>query len=239
MKSFLHSPLLLLMMSLLFLHTSPLLGQTAPAAAKEKKLPFHGTIVAMDASAGTLTLNGKMARVVHVTGSTVVVDGSGNPTTLSFASVGEDVSGSYTKDAAGTLTAAKLRIGAKLGSKTSAKTPEPMASRPAPATPAATTTPAQTAASDAAAASKPAATPAAAVGKKTHFSGSVTAVDAGAGTLTIKTRTFTVTSESKITGPAGAAATLADVAVGTKVTGTYEKSADGATMTVVTLKIAK
>jgi hypothetical protein len=238
MKSFLHSPLVLMLVSLLFLHSTPLFGQTAPAATKMKKIPFNGTIVAMDASAGTITLNGKTGRVLHITSATRVVDGSGNPTTLSSASVGEDVGGSYTKDASGVLTAAKLRIGAKLGSKTAATTPEPMATKPAPAAPAAETPPAQTAASDAATTSKPAATTAPVTGKKTRFSGSVTAVDASAGTLTIKTRTFTVTPASKIADSTGAAATLADVAVGTKVSGSYEKSPDG-TMTVATLKIAK
>ena len=218
-------------------HFTPLFGQAAaPAATKVHKIPFNGTIVAVDTAAGTVTLNGKMGRVLHITGSTVVIDGSGNPATLGAATVGEEVGGSYIKDAAGTLTASKLRIGAKTGSKAAAMTSAPVATTP-PA-PAAPTMPAQTAAPDPATASKPVAAPAAAAGKKTRFSGTVTAVDASAGTLTIKTRTFAVTPASKVTGAAGAAATLADVAVGTKVSGSYEKNADG-TMTVDTLKIAK
>jgi len=78
-----------------------------------------------------------------------------------------------------------------------------------------------------------------AAAKKTRFSGKVTAVDATAGTLTIKSRTFSVTSTTAITDSTGAAATLAGVTVGSKVSGTYEKSADGASMTVDTLKIGK
>jgi len=226
MKSLLHSPLLFLLVSLLFLHTTPLFGQTT-AAPKIKKIPFHGKIVALDTSAGTITLNGKSARVLHITAATKVVDGSGNPTTLSAATVGEDVGGSYIKDASGLLTASKLRIGAKIGSKAASTTPAPVASEPVAAT-AAATAPAAATDDDTTAAA-----PAAA--KKTHFSGKVTAVDAGAGTFTIKTRTFTVTSATTITDSTGAAATLADVAVGTKVSGSYDKP----TMTVVKLKIAK
>jgi hypothetical protein len=238
MKSFLHSPLLLALVNLLFLHTSPLFGQTA-APVKVKKLPFHGKIVAIDAAAQTITLNGKSARVMHVASTTTIVDGSGNPTTFSTATVGEDVGGSYIKDASGTLTLSKLRIGAKAGSKEAAEAaaPEKAATAttpaPTPAPAAAPTTPEATAASDAATATKPAAT------KKSHFSGKVTAVDAASSTFTIKARTFTTTPTTKITDSTGTAASLADVAVGAKVTGSYEKSADGTTMTVDTLKIAK
>jgi hypothetical protein len=233
MRSLLSSPLLLLLVSLLFLQTGPLFGQTAATTPKVKKIPFHGKIVALDVSAGTITLNGKSARVLHITSGTTVIDGSGNPTTLSTATVGEEVGGSYTKDATGTLTAAKLRIGAKAGSKTAA-TAAASASTPAPeASTAPAAAPAPAAASDTAAAASPA--PA----KKTRFSGKVTAVDAGAGTITIKSRTFTVTSATTITDSTGAAAALTDVSVGGKVSGSYEKSADGATLTVVTLKIAK
>jgi hypothetical protein len=241
MKSFFHSPLLLTLVSLLFLHTSPLFGQAA-APAKVKKIPFHGKIVALDASAQTITLNGKSARVLHVTPSTKLIDGAGNPTTFSTATVGEDVGGSYNK---ADMTLFSLRIGAKAGSKeaseestspaaeapakaTTATTPAPA---PAPAT--AATTPDQTAASDAAATTKPSTV------KKSHFSGKVTAVDAASSTFTIKTRTFTTTAATKITDSTGAAASLADVAVGAKVSGSYEKSADGATLTVDTLKVTK
>jgi hypothetical protein len=232
MKSFLHSPLLLALVSLLFLHTSPLFAQTTAATPKVKKIPYHGKIVALDTTAQTITLNGKSARVLHITSATIIIDGSGNPTTLSAATVGEEVGGSYTKDASGILTAAKLRIGAKIGSKTASTTPAPMASAPVAAAPAAETPPATTAASDAATATKPA------TGKKSHFSGKVTAADEGAGTFSIKARTFTVTPDTKITDSTGAPAALSSVTVGGKVSGTYEKSADG-TMTVETLKISQ
>jgi hypothetical protein len=236
MKSFLHSPLLLALVSLLFLHTSPLFGQTA-APVKVHKIPFHGKIVALDASAQTITLNGKSARVLHVTSTTKLIDGSGNPTTFSTATVGEDVGGSYDK---ADMTLFSLRIGAKAGSKDAsaeAAAPEKAATAttpaPAPAPATAPTTPEATAASDAATATKPAAV------KKSKFTGKVTAVDAASSTFTIKARTFTTTATTKITDSTGAVASLADVAVGTKVSGSYEKSADGTTLTVDTLKIAK
>jgi hypothetical protein len=231
MRSLFSSPLLLALVSLLFLQTGPLFGQTEAAAPKIKKIPFHGKIVALDEAAGTITLNGKTARVLHITPETKVVDGSGNATTLSTATVGEDVGGSYTKDATGVLTAAKLRIGAKAGGKITAAASETTPAPEPTMAPTTATTPA--AAPDTMTAASPA--PA----KKTRFSGKVTAVDAAAGTITIKTRTFSVTSATAITDSTGAAATLASVAVGTKVTGSYEKSADGATMTVETLKIGK
>ena len=69
MKSLLQSPLWLVLLSLLFVHTSPLFAQAATTAPKIKKIPFHGKIVAMDAGAGTITLNGKTARMLHITSS--------------------------------------------------------------------------------------------------------------------------------------------------------------------------
>jgi hypothetical protein len=232
MKSFLHSPLVLTLFSLLLLHTSPLFGQAT--TEKVKKIPFHGKIEALDAGAKTITLNGKSARMLHVVATTKIIDGNSNPTTFSTATVGEAVSGSYEKDTMGLFT---LRIGAKTGSKgadsaEASDAPAPAAAA-APAASTATVAPAP--------APAPATVPAAATtkAKKGSFSGSVTAVDATASTFSIKSRTFTVDSSSKITDATGAASSLAGVAVGTKVRGTYEKSADGATMTVVSLKIAK
>ena len=228
MKSFLHSPLILTLLSLLFLHTSPLFGQAA--TEKVKKIPFHGKIVAMDTSAQTITLNGKSARVLHLGPSTKLTDGSGNPTTFSTATVGEDVGGSYEKDASGTMTLFSLRIGAKTGSKVAASeeaAPAPASAVSAPAPVTTTTAPAT------------APSPATTKAKKGSFSGKVTAVDATAGTFTIKSRTFTVDASSKVVDSTGAASGLANVAVGTKVSGSYEKAAGDAPMTVVLLKIAK
>jgi hypothetical protein len=66
----------------------------------------------------------------------------------------------------------------------------------------------------------------------------VVSVDATAGTLVVHGKadqTFTVTSATKFTG----AGSLADVTAGAKVSGSYVKSADGATLTVATLTVKK
>ena len=63
-------------------------------------------------------------------------------------------------------------------------------------------------------------------------------VDAAANTLVVHGKadqTFTVTSTTKITGVDG----LASLTAGTKVSGSYSKSADGATLTVYTLKVTE
>jgi hypothetical protein len=58
------------------------------------------------------------------------------------------------------------------------------------------------------------------------FRGTVSAVDTNAMTLTVETRTFDITSETKIT-KGGEPATLSDIVTGDKVTGAYKKSEDG------------
>ena len=58
------------------------------------------------------------------------------------------------------------------------------------------------------------------------FRGTVSAIDAKAMTLTVETRTFAVTSDTKIIKD-GKSATLADGVVGELVSGTYRKTNDG------------
>ena len=58
------------------------------------------------------------------------------------------------------------------------------------------------------------------------FRGTVSAIDAKAMTLTVETRTFAVTSDTKIIKD-GKSATLADGVVGEQVSGAYKKTADG------------
>src|ERR1700761_4277318 len=146
----------------------PVFGQDA-TATKVKKIPFHGKLAAVDTSAQTITLSGKSARVFHLTAETKITDGTGAPSTLAAATVGEDVGGSYTKDTAGTMTLFSVRFGAKTGSKSATTAaPAAAASTPAPA-PAAASAPATPA---------PAATTAAASAKvkKQSFSGTVVSV---------------------------------------------------------------
>jgi hypothetical protein len=58
------------------------------------------------------------------------------------------------------------------------------------------------------------------------FRGTVSAIDAKAMTLTVETRTFAVTSDTKIIRD-GKSATLADGVVGEQVSGAYKKTSDG------------
>jgi biotin carboxyl carrier protein len=238
------SPLIIALLGLILAHTSPVLGATDDT--KVKKIPFHGKLQAVDATANTVTLEGKKGpRVFHLTAETKVTDGAGNPSALASAIVGEDVGGSYSKDATGTMMLNSLRLGAKTGSKqaAAAATSAPAAATPAPKpAPAPATAPAAPAPDASSAAAAPAPEPAANTtstkAKKTRFSGKVVSVDATAGTLVVHGKadqTFTVTSSTKITG----ADNLAAITAGAKVSGSYEKSADGATLTVTTLKVGK
>jgi hypothetical protein len=237
----LYSPALLALLSLFLLNVSPIPAQAADA--KPKSLPFHGKLAAVDAGANTITLSGKSARVFHLTAETKITDGGGNATTLASAVVGEDVGGSYLKDSAGTLTLKSVRLGAKTGTKTASTTPSPTAAAatatpappPAAASPATPSTAAPEKAADA-----PTAAPAAAPAKvkKERFSGKVVSVDAAGKTLVVHGKadqTFTVTSDTKITG---SATDLSGVTAGTKVSGSYTKAADGS-LTLATLKVGK
>jgi len=62
--------------------------------------------------------------------------------------------------------------------------------------------------------------------KPLPFRGKVASVDAGAKTFTVGKRTIKVTEQTKITKQ-GAAATMVDVTVGEKVSGSYWKKDDG------------
>jgi hypothetical protein len=233
MKLALCSSFLIALCGFFLAHTSPLLGQTT-TETKVKKIPFHGKLQSVDQGAQTITISGKTPRVFHLTPTTKITDGSGAPSSLAAATVGEDVGGSYTKDAAGTMTLNSVRFGAKTGSKASTETASTPAAAPAPAmAPAAAPAPAtETAATPAPAA----ATASTSKPKKQTFSGTVVSVDAAANTLVVHGKadqTFTLTSATKITG----AANLAAVTAGAKVSGSYTKSADGATLTVSSLKV--
>jgi hypothetical protein len=234
MKLALQNLLLTVLMG--FMLASPVFGQTT--AAKVKKIPFHGKLQAVDTSADTITIAGKTPRVFHLTSATKITDGAGSPSTLSVAVVGEDVGGSYTKD---NMTLYSVRFGAKSGEKT-ASTSSPAAASTAPPAPspapvAATPPPApEPASAPAAAAPAAAAATTTAKAKKQTFTGKVVSVDTSSNTLVVHGKadqTFTVTSTTKFTG----ASDLSGITAGTKVSGSYSKSADGATLTVYTLKV--
>jgi len=68
--------------------------------------------------------------------------------------------------------------------------------------------------------------PAIKLSKHLMFRGTVSAIDTNAMTLTVETRTFAITSETKITKD-GQPATLDEGTVGEPVSGAYKKADDG------------
>lgn len=78
----------------------------------------------------------------------------------------------------------------------------------------------------------PAAAPAAKKHGSLPFHGKVTAVDTTAMTVTIGTKTYNITSDTKITKD-GEPATLADIIVGTMIGGAYKKDGDKLNATTI------
>jgi hypothetical protein len=253
---------LLTLLSFFILNVSPLHGQAA--VPKVKKIPFHGKLQSVDAAAQTVTLSGKSARVFHLAPTTRIIDGAGNPTTLSAATVGEDVGGSYTKDTSGVMTLASIRFGAKIGKNESASlqsdavqagttptaphastTPTPPVAGTSPREPLGSLTPGAPTAPPLAAASTPAATEPASTtsskAKKQRFTGKLVSVDATANTIVVHGRadeTFIITASTKVTDASGSAVALSSAAPGAKVSGSYTAAPDG-TMTLYSLKLGK
>lgn len=96
---------------------APAADQTAPAKAKKKGTSFLGSLVAVDATAMTLTVSNL---TMHVTSDTIIKTGS-KQAKLSDAVVGQPTSGTYEKSADGKLTALTLHLNTKAGGKGAAK----------------------------------------------------------------------------------------------------------------------
>ena len=85
---------------------------TTPAATpapKKHGAGVHGAVVAVDATAQTVTVGTK---TYNVTSDTKITK-AGQPATLSDITVGETVSIGYKKDEAGKLNATTIHVGAK------------------------------------------------------------------------------------------------------------------------------
>jgi hypothetical protein len=83
---------------------------TAPK--KHHATPFHGKVAAVDSAAQTLTV-GTLA--LEITSKTKISNAvTGEAAVLSDITVGEYVSGSYTKDSEGNLRARVIHIGKKV-----------------------------------------------------------------------------------------------------------------------------
>ena len=83
----------------------------SPAKQAARSIPFHGMISAVDQNANTFTITGKkQSRVFKVTGKTANTKG-GNTASMKDITENEEASGSYWKNADGTLEAKMVRLG--------------------------------------------------------------------------------------------------------------------------------
>jgi hypothetical protein len=96
--------------------SSPSPSASASAVASPGKpsphpIPFHGMVSAMDKNGKTFTIAGKeKSRVFKITDKTTVTKG-GNAATIKDIAQNEEVSGSYWKNADGSLEAKQVKIG--------------------------------------------------------------------------------------------------------------------------------
>ena len=81
-------------------------------SSKPKAMPFHGKVASVDATAQTLTLEGKAKSTYYVTADTQIKKADVKAM-FSDVTVGAEVRGSYYKDSTGKMTAKLLIIGAK------------------------------------------------------------------------------------------------------------------------------
>jgi Ni/Co efflux regulator RcnB len=93
------------------IHAQDAAATNSAAAPTSKKHGdgVHGAVVAVDATAMTVTVGTK---TYNVTSDTKITK-AGQPATLSDVTVGETVSIGYKKDDAGKLNATTIRVGAK------------------------------------------------------------------------------------------------------------------------------
>jgi hypothetical protein len=103
---------------------SPVATGTASLAKQSARpIPFHGMVSAVDQKAKTLTISGKeKSRTFKVTDKTVVRKGA-NAATMKDIVENEEVSGSFLKNADGTLEAKTVRLGPMEKAKPTAASP--------------------------------------------------------------------------------------------------------------------
>jgi hypothetical protein len=108
-----------------------------PAAkpAKPKKIAYDGTLTAIDPTAGTITVTTKKSSKTLTIASTTKIKKDKKTATLADFAVGAKVTGSYTAEASGKLTASSLYTKTMTAAAKPATKP---AVPPAPASPAAT-----------------------------------------------------------------------------------------------------
>jgi Cu/Ag efflux protein CusF len=92
--------------------STSLLAADTPAEKAPRAVPFRGKIAAVDEKAKTLTLEGKSARIIHITSATRITRGDSNAK-LVDAVIGEDVTGSCRKNGNGAEEAVSIFLGGK------------------------------------------------------------------------------------------------------------------------------
>jgi Cu/Ag efflux protein CusF len=111
---------------------------SASATAAETKaprpIPFHGVISAVDQAAKTFTIAGKTKSRVFKVGDKAEITKGGSPATMSDIAENSEVSGSYWKNADGSLEAKTVKIGPAAKAKASTS-PATSASASASASP--------------------------------------------------------------------------------------------------------
>ena len=92
----------------------------SPAAKPARATPFRGNATAIDKNAKTFTIGKTTTRVIKVTDQTTIMKGTA---TATFADItdGQYVTGSYMKQADGSMEAKSVKIGGKSGTDTGAK----------------------------------------------------------------------------------------------------------------------
>jgi hypothetical protein len=93
----------------------------APAKKPSRTIPFRGKLAAVDNSEKTITV-GK--ETIQITSETRISK-AGKPATFQDGAVGDEVAGSYKKDADGKLNALSLRFGPKVVANSGSNTNKP------------------------------------------------------------------------------------------------------------------
>lgn len=84
---------------------------------KEAKSRYSGKIASVDASAKTVTIEGKTSRFIYVTGETKLKKTDGTAATWDDLKIGEEVRGAYVKADDGKMHASTLKVGPKAEKK--------------------------------------------------------------------------------------------------------------------------
>jgi hypothetical protein len=99
---------------------SPSASASAAATKPPRPLPFHGVVSAVDQTAKTFTIAGKTSsRVFKISDKTEITKG-GSPATMSDIVENSEVSGSYWKNADGSLEAKTVKVGPAAKAKAAA-----------------------------------------------------------------------------------------------------------------------